>query len=248
MSINKFISIKDPIVSAMDNLDVDHDKFIPLFTRWAIEAEEEIGSWYQYVLKRCVLDITDCTACLPNDAVYVQIAIMGDLGTDCGDLVARACGVVNLPEATGTVANTFLVVDIGDSSGQVSGFVNHQIQNNKLIFEQNFDGQKVTIQYLAYQTDCDGFININENHKLAIQWYITWKYYMRRANLTGYEYGKMNKAEAEWHRECSHARAKDSELTSSDRRKIVGMLHNPYTGIGLAVGMNTTLGNNWNTW
>ena len=250
MSANKLISIKNPIVSVMDDLGLDHDKFIPLFTRWAVEAEKEIGSWLQYTLKRAVLPITNCTACLPCDAVYVQIAILGDLGENCADLMANACGLVNLPNSYGTSANTFLVVDMGDTSETtaIRGYINHQIQNNKLVFEQDYDGQSVTIQYLAFQTDCDGFLEIGENHQLAIQWYITWKYLYRKNNLTGYEYGKMNKAEVEWHRECSHARAQDAEITESDRRKIVGMWHNPYAGIGLSDGMNTTLGNNWSAW
>lgn len=252
MSINKSISIKNPIVDAMDALSIDHDKLIPKFTRWATQAETEIGAWPQYVLKREVLDIKNCVAYLPNDAVYVDIAMMGDLGCDCGDLRALYCGWggVNLPSSYGTAANTFLVVDIGDAAngGSLRGYVNFNIQNNKMIFEHNHDGQKVTVQYLAYETDCEGFFTVGQNHVLAIKWFIIWMYYYSKTNLNSLEYGKMNKAEQEWHRECSHARAQDSMLTDSDRRKIVGMYHNPYIGHGLWVGMNTTLGNGYSIW
>lgn len=249
MSINKLISIKNPIVTAMDTLNIDHDKFIPKFTRLAVEAEKEIGSWYQYEIKRAVLPIVNCTACLPDEAVYVQVAILGDLGESCADLVANVCNTLNLPNTTGTVANSFLVVDVGDADGTtIRGYINHQIQNNKLIFESNLDGQSVTIQYLAYVTDCDGFLEISENHVLAIKWYIIWQYYFGKTSLNSLEYGKMNKAEAEWHRECSHARAQDAQITQSDWAKIVGMYHNPMGGIGLAYGMNTTLGNGRNVW
>lgn len=248
MSINKLISIKNPIVDAMDSLNVDHDKFIPKFTRWAVQAENEIGSWFQYVTKRQVLTINNCVACLPDDAVYVEVAVLGDLGTDCGDLMANACNAINLPTSTGTSANTFLVVDIGDNEGLIRGFVNFTIQNNKMIFEQNLDAQSVTIQYLTPEKDCDGFVMISQNHVLAIKWYIIWMYYYSNNTGNSLEYGKMNKAEQEWHRECSHARAQDSTLTPSDRKKIVGLYHNPYAGIGLNTGMYTTLGNGWNIW
>ncbi len=248
MSANKLISIKNPITDAMDLIGIDHDKFIPLFTRWAEVAEKEIGSWFQYELKRKVLTIDKCVACLPDDAVYVQIAILGDMGEDCADLMANACNIINLPQSTGTAANTFLVVDLGSDQGIVRGYINHQVQNNKLIFQQDFDGQSVTIQYLRFKKDCDGFMEVGENHVQAIKWYIVWQYFFRRSNLSGYEYGKMNKAEAEWHRECAHARAQDAELTASDRAKIVGMMHDPYIGIGLSVGMNTTLGNGYSIW
>ena len=42
------------------------------------------------------------------------------------------------------------------------------------------------------------------------------------------------------------ARAKDSELTETDREAIVAMHHDPYIGIGLSVGMRTTLDGNYN--
>jgi hypothetical protein len=251
MSINKLISIKNPIVDAMDFVGIDHDKHIPLFTRFATLAEKEIGSWYQYVQKREVLDIKDCVACLPNDAVYIDVAILGDLGCECGDLNAYLCnGGINLPSSYGTAENSFLVVDIGDAAngGSLRGFVNFQIQNNKMIFENNLDGQKITIQYLTYETDCDGFTMVGENHVNAIRWYIIWMYYFRKSGINSLEYGKMNKAEQEWNRECAHARAQDAELTPSERRKIVAMYHNPYSGISLNTGMYTTLGNRFSAW
>jgi hypothetical protein len=246
MSVNKLISIKNAIVDAMDKLNIDHDKLIPKFTRWAVLAEKEIGSKYQYVTKRDVLTIEHCTACLPSDAVFIQTAILGDFGCDCGDLMANVCGCIGAG-AFGGAAGTFLIVDIGVSfDGNIRGYVNHTIQNNKLVFDQDFNGKKVTIQYLAIEKDCDGFPLIGENHVLAITWYLMWNYYMGKVNLSPMEYGKMNKAEQEWHRECSHARAVDGQLTQTERQDIVyGILHNPYIGISLSVGMHTTLDDTW---
>lgn len=246
MSVNKLISIKNAIVDAMDRVGIDHDKLIPLFTRWAVMAEKEIGSKYQYVTKREVLNIEHCTACLPADAVYIQTAILGDHGCDCADLMASICGCI----AGGTFGGadgTFLIVDIGTSfNGNIRGYVNHTIQNNKLVFEQDFDGKQVTIQYLGIEKDCDGFPLIGENHVQAITEFIIWRYYFRKVNLSPMEYGKMNKAEQEWHRECSHARAVDGQLTDSERQSLVyGILHNPYIGISLSSGMHTTLDDTW---
>jgi len=249
MSVNKLISIWNPIQNAKEDLAIDHDKLDPVFMRWATQAEKEIGSKYQYVTKRAVLKIDHCIACLPNDAQYVQIALLGDFGCDCRDLMENVCGRVGTLGTLGGQFGSFLVIDVGGGNMTSSmNYVPNSIQNNKIVFNQDFNGQFVTIQYLAIQTDCDGFIEVGENHVLAIEWYIIWKYYFRKSSLNSLEYGKMNKAEAEWHRECSHARAQDAEITESDRRKIVGMYHNPFCGIGLSAGMNTTLGNNWSAW
>lgn len=246
MSVNKLISIKNPIIDAMDQLGVDHDKLIPIFTRWATLAEKEIGSRYAYVTKRKVINIEHCVACLPSDAVYVEIAILGDHGCDCRDLMTNTiCGCTN-SGAFGGQMGTFLVVDIGIGvNSSIMGYVNHTIQNNKLIFEQDLNGKQITIQYLAIETDCDGFSLVGENHIMAIMWFIIWKFYYRKTSMNSLEYGKMNKAEQEWHRECSHARAVDSELTYTDRQTIVNMLHDPYIGISLSVGMKTTLDGTW---
>lgn len=246
MSVNKLISIKNAIVDAMDRLAVDHDKLIPLFTRWAVMAEKEIGSFQQYVVKREVLTIEHCSACLPSDAVFIQTAILGDFGCDCADLMRNVCGSLNT-STFGASGGTFLIVDIGSSfTGNIRGYVNHTIQNNRLIFEQDFSGKNVTIQYLGIEKDCDGFPLIGENHVLAITEYIIWRYLYRKNNLSPMDYGKMNVAREEWHRECSHARAVDGQLTESDRNTIVySMLHNPYIGVSLLIGMHATLDDTW---
>lgn len=231
----------------MEDLAIDHDKMIPMFTRWATQAEKKIGSKYQYVTKRAVLKIEHCIACLPNDAQYVQIALLGDYGCDCADLIANVCGRVGTLGTLGGQLGSFLIIDVGTgTTGNNYGYIPNSIQNNKIVFEQDFDGQFVTVQYLAVVTDCDGFTEIGQNHVLAIEWYIKWKYYLRKNSLNSMEYGKANKAESEWHRECSHARAVDCQLTDSERQEIVwGMLHNPYIGISISTGMHTTLDNTW---
>lgn len=250
MSINKLVSIKNPIVDAMDFLNIDHDKFIPKFTRLAELAEKEIGSWFQYERVRKVLDVTNCTACLPDDAVYVQVVLLGDHGEDCADLMNRWCLTLNASTNYGTVNNTFYAIDISDQTGEGwnGGGVQFNIQNNKLIFDRNYDGRKVTIQYLRFKKDCDGFLEVSENHINAIRWYIIFNHLYGKGSMNSLEYGKMNKAEQEWHRECAHARAVDGEISDSDRQRMVAGYHNPWSGIGLNSGMYTTLGGTFSIW
>jgi hypothetical protein len=172
--------------------------------------------------------------------VFLQRALLGDYGCDCADLFNNVCSnltSISVTDQTNMDTSGFLILDI--TSG---GFTNwtsipHVVQNNKIILNNNYDGQKLTIQYLGYETDCDGFMMIGENHVTAIMWYIVWMQYYSKANLNGYEYGKMNDAKAEWHRYCAHARAVDSELTESERERIVSMLHDPLVGRGLGLWM-----------
>lgn len=250
MSINKLVSIRNPIVDAMQFLHIDHDKLIPLFTRFATIAETEIGSAAQYELRRSVLDINQCVAKLPDECVRVEIGILGDHGVGCNDLIRNACGYFNSVSTYGTKEYTFFVVDVGDN-GEGLGYsqVPFTIQNNKLIFQNNCNDQKkITIQYLAYKTDCDGFLEVGQNHVNAIREYIIWQYYRGKPSINSLEYGKMNMAREEWNRECAHARAMDAIPSPSQRREIVGMMHNPYAGISLWQGMYTTLGGYFNNY
>lgn len=246
MSINKLISIENPIIDAMDQLGLDHDKDKPIFTRWATLAEKEINSYYQFKKQWSVLDITGCVAKLPSDARYVQLAILGDLGCECGDLFTTICSTITLSSATlntSASGNTFLIVDVGEGYTTINGDIAHEIQDNKIILKTDaYDGDKITIQYLGYQRDEKGFIKVGENHVNAIKWNIIWLHYMRMRKMNGMDYGKMKIAKEEWDRECLNARAKDSELSDGERSEIRNMLYCPYNGLGMEIGQTPTFG------
>ncbi len=232
MSINKLISINNPIVDAMEMLGIENDKDKMVFTRWAYQAEKEIGSRYQFIKKKAVLDIHGCSACLPNDAAYVQAAVMGDQGCDCTDLLYQFCGttVTDNSAFSSPVGPTFLVVDV---SGGYTGFdraLQFELQDNKMVFYRNLDGYQVTVQYLGYKTDCDGFLEISENHVLAIRNFICMNYYWRKNRPAPDDFQKRGFYEREWHREAGNARAQDSVLTEGQRANIVAMLHDPLIG------------------
>lgn len=238
MSINKLISIKIPIMDAIDQLGLDNERDMPFFTTLATKAEKEICSKYQFKKKIAVIPIEGCIAKIPADARFVQRAILGDYGCDCTDLFHNTC-----TSLTGTLSSSsdgnFAVIDIDTDYHTYLGSIPHTIQDNKIILNQNLDGQSLTIQYLGYETDEQGFLKVGENHREAIMWFIIWRYYFRRKNLDSYTYGKMNDAKQEWHRECSNARAKDSELTESERQEISAMLYDPYAGWGCEVTVPT---------
>jgi hypothetical protein len=252
MSINKLVSIRNAIIGANALLGLDHDKDTPTFTLWGIEAEEEIGSKGAMERKRVVLDIHGCAACLPDDAMILECAILGDQGCDCADLFnSTFCGASGSVFINNANVNTygFLIVDVAGVSGDVPvGIVDYTIQNNKIVFTGNYDGQKVTVQYQGAVLDCDGFMMIGKNHVRAVSAYILWKDYERRKKKTGADMAQMQYWERQWNQLCSHARADDAILTQPERETIALMNSDPYAGRGLSVGMRTTLGFGSNTY
>lgn len=249
MSINKLVSIKTPIIDAQDYLGIDHDKDVPWFTKLATEAEKKIGSYFQFERKRKVIDITDCVAPLPNDAIKVEIAILGDLGEGCENIFANVCGSVSNSVTNVNSNGLFLVVDISSGdSGTTWGYVNYQIQNNKLIFDQSFCGQKITIQYLQLKRDCDGFVEIGENHVEAIRWYIIFNYMFRKFQANYIDRDKWTFAFSQWERNCANARALDNEPTFSQHQEMTRLYNNAHSGIGIWQGVTNYSMANYTIW
>ncbi len=240
MSINKLVSVNNVIINLLDDLALDHTKYKPMFTNWAIWAEKQIGSFYQYEKKFAVLDICGCHAELPCDAKYLQRAIMGDRGCDCTDLFNMVCGnLLNSVNVTsGSIDSTsFLVVDLPSSATATSGtfsfgFMGYDIQDNKIIFKQNLDGQKVTIQYLGLKCDCDGIPLVGENHLEALAEYCMYKF-RRRNPKSGIQLGMIRDHKEAWERLAARSRGDDAEVNDSDYKRIVALLHDPYAGKGL---------------
>jgi hypothetical protein len=251
MSQNKLVSVKNVLVNLMDDLGLQHNKHTPMFVNWAILAEKKIGSYYAKKKKVDVLTIDGCTADLPCDCEYLQVAILGDVKDCCTDILERGFLCFNA-EVGSTFANqydlsSFLIVDLGGtetSSNTVNfGFVRYEVQDNKIIFLNNYDGQKVTIQYLGVETDCDGIPYVGENHLEAIGEFCMWKYKRNRIK-SGIDIGIVDRHKREWEQLCADARATDAVPSESERRMIVEKLSDPFAGQGLYLGMHSTL-DNW---
>lgn len=250
MSINKLISIRNPIIDAQDMMGIDHDKDIPFMTRLATLAEKEIGSYFQYERAKTVLTIANNVALLPADAVLVEYGMLGDHldNANCDSWLNNTIANNNVTNVNSN--GLFLVVDISDSTANSFSFspVNYSIQNNKMIFTNACSSDKITITYLKFKTDCDGFLEVGENHVNAIREYIVWMYLRRKSGKNYIDRDMMNMAQQEWNRECRHARAEDNRLTQPEIARVASLYNNPMSGRGLWQGMRTTLGDNFTIW
>lgn len=235
--LSKLVSINSVIVDLIDDLDLDHTKNRAKFINWAIKAEKEISSPRQYVRKIAVLQIKNCYAELPCDAAIVDLALLGDYGCECGDLFERVrLGTVNV--TSGNVeSTTFLIVDLphevttGSSTFNINP-VTISIQDNKLIFSKNLDGQKVTIQYRGIVLDSEGFPMVLENHVNAIIEYCMYKL-KRSTARSGLDMGMYRDHKIEWERLAAAARGDDAMPSESERQKISNTLNNPLAGKSL---------------
>lgn len=207
---------------------------IPVMTRWAVYADNAIGGYRLLKRKIAVLEFKNCAVELPCDIVCLLPGMLwGDYGCSC-DLTFNdfrtgiSSGMIVSP------VDGFTVIDTG-SGGSLRGWLgSYTIQDNKLVFKQNFNGQKVTIQYLGMQVDGMGLPMILENHVEAVSQYIQYKL-AKQTRFKTKEYrvsdtGIMDERR-EWNRLCRHARAEDAQPTEEEMANAIAIINNPYSGI-----------------
>lgn len=241
MAVNKLISIKAAVLSAFGDMGVDHGKDIPTFTRWAAWAEREIGSYFS--LRRAIypIKVNKWRACLPLEAQYVQRVFLGNFGKDSNifDLFNVTCNDIG-KTISFTQTDTFLVVDRPQGMQDIIvGPMQWEVQDNDIVFSDNFDGQIITAQCLSLQMDEEGFPMVCENHLEAITEYIMYRYAKRsRFSPNKMELGDVFDLRKQWGILAAEARAVDSEMSEADRDEIKALLHDPISGYGLQLGMH----------
>lgn len=237
MAINKLISIKEAILEASEDMGFDLTRDKPTFAMWAVRAEKDIGSYYSYKRKRAVLTINNCRAELPCNAAYLKAIISGDHGCDCGELFGALLGQYLQWIEGGLTLFGSHIFTLSDTDSSFNCASRYEVQDNCIVFASNLDGQKVTVEYLGLEEDCDGFVMVSENHKPAIIEYIMWKFCIRsRFSPIKMEIGDTIMHQKEYFRLASDARALDGELTPAEREQCLSILWNPLSGMGLNVG------------
>jgi hypothetical protein len=237
MAVNKLISIKVPVLEALQDMGIDHAKYIPDFIRWAARAENIIGSYYSYRRKIKRIKVDKYRAELPCDAKFVQRIVLGDHECKTYDLYNTICGMtqqLNFQEDSNT---GFVVVDKPD--GQIDlqfGHFKWEVQDNHIILSADYDKQYITVQYLGLQEDSEGLPMVMENHIEAIVDFIMLRVAKRsRFSPQKMDLGDVQMLERSFRDNASAARSDDAEISEADRDEIVAMITDPLSGYGMQV-------------
>src|SRR5690349_5160505 len=217
--MNKLVSIKVPVMNAFQDMGIDIGKDIPVFTRWAMECETGcIDSYYSYRKKIGIATISHCTAEVPDDAAFIQKIISGDHGCDCWNLFTGWDRVAFFNESSD---NFFYVAKPDLQSGGIYGLCGWEVQAGSIVFPFDRNKEKITIQYLGFECDEDGFPKVMENHVQAIVEYIMYRYCVRsRYSPLKMDHSDIMRHKKEYESLVREARATDGMLTDSDREYI----------------------------
>lgn len=229
--MNDLVSIRNAINRAQDNTGMEEDKDVPVLMDWAVEADKKIDSYYNYVERIHVIEADECTAPLPCGTRVVVGVLMGDCGCDCGLLFNGGLSKTTAGKIT-SVDKGLIVIDAATNNVTISG-IEYIVQNNKIVFNANFDEEKVTVKTLGYKLDDDGFPMINENHIEAIATYLEYKLMNRQRWGTGgpkFSIREIDYKFRMWQDEVRDARAIDNSV-NSDQHDLLALLYNdPLTG------------------
>ncbi len=237
------VSIKEFILDTIEETEPMIQSELPQLIKWGLKADQRVGSYYQYEKKIIVSTVVNCKVQIPCGGVYVRAILIGDYGCDCTEIIDYAIRV-NSSTLTFTDDRGLNVTNIfyWSEGNPTFASVKWEVQGDTIVFETDMNGQLVTIQYLAYSLDGEGYPIVLESHEDAIVNYIKKKLVARKkwrvlagggnADRLQQEYMLLNK---EYHRGVRYARGEDGRPTESQRQEIAEYMNDPISGYGNAL-------------
>ena len=237
--MKNMVSIMSAVNKALDFTGSESIDDVPVLVDWAIDADKAIGSFYDYKEEIHVLDVTNCRAKLPCGTIEVRGLLLGDHGCNCNITFDNAKLVIqDLSTGVETTGGLLAisVVEVGDVTCNISN-IRWWVQNNTIVMDQNFNGNKITVKLLMYQLDGDGYPLINEYNVTAIASYLEWRLAKRSMwSKNPREHFNMNlirDLEARWERLCGDARAQSSYPSKGEKEELANIFNNPISGRGI---------------
>jgi len=236
----KKVTIKRAILDMIEETDDTLLRELPLLKKWAVKADARIGSYYNYEKKNYVIEVENCSADIPCGVVHVLGIILGDAGCDCDvDFTSSMNIWTDTLDYISTDVLESQVVTWSDGTANIVQ-LDWEIQNGKIVFSSDYDGQYITIQGLSYEMDSEGYPIIYESHIDAISLFLKRKVLDRekwRLLKTGNDIRALQNElvllERAYHRAVRYARTEDDPITESQRRQIAEMINDPLSGHGM---------------
>ena len=224
MNNSNKISIRRIIGNVVGNLGLKNvSQHIDDFARWAVEAENLIGTSNSYVEKECLIPVKNMKACLPDDLVMLTALKYNDTEIEFSDKNFKMFdknvtngGSVHLATIYAAKLNNANTSQTQETTGSSYG-VNTEFVTNNLVFSLRNryiyvnvkDVTEIGISYEGIAIDDEGFPLVAESHELAVAQYLMWKY-----KSIDYYNGKIphhvyKELESRWYFLCGQARGND---------------------------------------
>lgn len=230
------ISIKRVIGNVVGNLRLKNvNSHIDDFARWAIEAENFIGTSNSYVHKECLIQFKNMRACIPDDLVQLNAMKYNDMELELSkknftmwNKGASNGGSKHLASVPSARLNNGITAQVKGNTGYQSDFQGNTIvfsMKNRYIYVNTPNIEEVGISYEGVALDKEGWPEIAESHEQAVQQYLMWQYKVADFVNGKISAGVHDRLERRWYDLCAQARG-DDELPTPAELEYLGNMMN----------------------
>jgi len=223
----KRISIRQPIIDAIDETDSSLSRFQNQMLKWAKYLEKEIGSKHGYKVKAKKYTPDGCTITLPDDCYRVLMVLPGDYEDQCNAMYVDQIWAQVRDDEDAHEDDYYSWLWRPAETMFVNPYLWEEIADElNLLYE--FSGTDVTLIYQHIETDQNGFWYINESHSDAIMKYIkykiagkfNWKQFKSDKLLRVGHVQFVRDLEREYNIAVRHARAEDGRVTPFQQEQL----------------------------
>jgi hypothetical protein len=213
---NGLITLKDVVVNTMMDLGPEAQKAEYFrFMQWAIRGFGELKQFHLNYVKEVTLDITDInTVILPPDYVNfvsIGIGINGRMWTFTKDNTiispeGESCGAEAFTDENGegvSIGDGGYVSGYGVPGGRNMAYYKLDLQNNRIILDQNLSRTSVKLKYITSGINLDGPTYIP---LMARECLIAWVHWKRVQHNRNYTRGEKDDAKMDYYEEVEKLR------------------------------------------
>lgn len=232
MKVANLVSVNNAIMIVMEEVEGLNNAYIPRMTRWAIDADKEIGARNTYAPKRKAIKAVGPYLEIPCDAIFIKpVIVAGDHENDsCCDECINA--VSGSDEPVVMVASEYGLTYMSVGGVRMEYYKRgsgYKIYNRQIRFNCDQNGKVFTISYVGYQTDCDGFPMVRESNLNAIAAYIKYKLAdMMKWTDKKFTAGEMDRMHREYGRQVGKALVAANSTTAEEDQELINMINSPF--------------------
>jgi len=216
----KRISIRQPIIDAIDETDPSLSRFQSQMLKWAKYIEKEIGSKQGYKIKAQTYTPEGCTITLPDDCYRVLMILPGDYSDQCNAIYLDLIWAQVRSDDPHYADDDYSWLWRPAETMMVKPYLWEEVAD-ELNLLYDFSGSEITLIYQYIETDENGFWIINESHSDAIKKYViymnakkyTWKQFKSDKLLRASNLQYMEELKRDYNIAIRHARAEDGRVT-----------------------------------
>ena len=143
--MKELVSIENAFIELFDITSPEYAKITPTLMRWALQADQKIGSPYSYKQEILLREVVDNQAELPSDVVYVKAIMVGDQQDKGIEAFYGTCSQYYTSDEIPYFGKSVVFNWYVDVQTYRPRSLFWKVYDNKIVFESQFNSEYITI-------------------------------------------------------------------------------------------------------